>query len=254
MASNPVFHDILSARRARCALLEKRYYHDRGWEHPYARLRREALGQLDPTKRILEVGCGRDFFEAQRYLGKTRDVWGVDPDFEPGLCPASDSGARIIRGCGADLPFADRSFDVIVCRSVIEHLPEPQPFFSEMARTLRPGGALLCLTPNRYDYVSIAAHLAPNRWHTPIVRFMEGRDEGHTYPTYYRANSERAIRKLASATGLRVQQFERLNHNPSYLTFSPLLYRLGIAYDRVITSTPRLAWLRAWLFVELCRD
>lgn len=245
--------DSIIARRARCAALEKRLYQDRGWVHPYAQMRREILKHLDNTKRILEIGCGRGFPEAKHYLSKSSLVFGLDPEVEAASPPVADRGELRARGVGDRLPFADEAFDVIACRSVIEHLRDPIPFFAEVARVLKPGGAMYCLTPNRLDYVSIIATMVPNRWHGPIVRFAEGRDEADTFPTYYRANSERAIRTLADEVGLSVRRLAYLNHNPSYLTFSPLLYRVGAAYDRAISSTPKLAWLRAWLFAELVR-
>lgn len=43
------------------------------------------------------------------------------------------------------LPFADGSFDGVTCGYVLEHLPDPRPGLSEMARVLRPGGRLLLL-------------------------------------------------------------------------------------------------------------
>lgn len=237
---------FLDARRSRCELLEKRLYHDRGWIHPYARMRREILNRLGPDKRILEIGCGRDFPESKHYLAKTPQVVGIDPEITAGK---GKRDARI-RGFGDRLPFANNAFDVIACRSVIEHLRDPFPFFAEAKRVLKHGGAMFCLTPNRYDYVSVIAGLVPNRWHGRIVRFAEGRDEADTFPTYYRANSERSMCSMATKVGLVVRQLAHLNHNPSYLTFSPLLYRVGAAYDRIVSSTPKLAWLRAWLFVE----
>lgn len=46
----------------------------------------------------------------------------------------------------ARLPFADGSFDCVTCGYVLEHLPNPEPGLSEMARVLKPGGRLLLLT------------------------------------------------------------------------------------------------------------
>src|SRR5262249_36617629 len=43
------------------------------------------------------------------------------------------------------LPYADQSFDVIVCGWVLEHLPDPRPGLRELARVLQPGGKLLLL-------------------------------------------------------------------------------------------------------------
>jgi len=46
----------------------------------------------------------------------------------------------------ACLPFADNSFDCVTCGYVLEHLANPEPGLSEMARVLKPGGRLLLLT------------------------------------------------------------------------------------------------------------
>jgi ubiquinone/menaquinone biosynthesis C-methylase UbiE len=44
------------------------------------------------------------------------------------------------------LPYADASFDAIVCGWVLEHLPDPRPGLNELARVLQPGGKLLLLS------------------------------------------------------------------------------------------------------------
>jgi methionine biosynthesis protein MetW len=46
------------------------------------------------------------------------------------------------------LPFADASFDVVVCDSQLEHRFDPGQALDEMARVLRPGGRLILLLPN----------------------------------------------------------------------------------------------------------
>lgn len=44
------------------------------------------------------------------------------------------------------LPFADGSFDGVTCGYVLEHLPDPRPGLSEIARVMRKGGRMLLLT------------------------------------------------------------------------------------------------------------
>jgi ubiquinone/menaquinone biosynthesis C-methylase UbiE len=43
------------------------------------------------------------------------------------------------------LPYADAAFDAVVCGWVLEHLPDPLPGLSELARVMVPGGRLLLL-------------------------------------------------------------------------------------------------------------
>ena len=59
----------------------------------------------------------------------------------------------------AALPFADGSFDVVLCREVIEHL-ESEPFIlREFCRVLAPGGRLILTFPNRLQVASRIFHL-----------------------------------------------------------------------------------------------
>jgi len=39
-----------------------------------------------------------------------------------------------------DLPYLDEMFEAVISNSIIHHIPDPQPVFSELARVLQPGG------------------------------------------------------------------------------------------------------------------
>ena len=123
----------------------------------------------------------------------------------------------------------------------------PERVFGEFCRVLKPGGHVAFLTPNRYDYVSIAARIIPNALHAGIITALEGRERHDTFPTYYRANSVRQIRRLAARTSFDVVRLEYVNHYPYLLTFSPLLCRVAIAYDEWIRRLRCLRWLQACL-------
>lgn len=50
-----------------------------------------------------------------------------------------------------ELPFADRSFDVVICSHVLEHVPDDAKALGELHRVLAPGGWALLLVPYRAD-------------------------------------------------------------------------------------------------------
>jgi SAM-dependent methyltransferase len=90
---------------------------------------------------LLDVGCGEKPYEA--LLSPHVDSYvGLE---HPATPHASD---RVdVWGSADELPFADDSFDTIVSFHVLEHTNEPPLVLAEMARVLRPGGALLLAVP-----------------------------------------------------------------------------------------------------------
>ncbi len=60
------------------------------------------------------------------------------------------------------LPLRSGCADALVCLQVIEHLWDPSRFLAEAARVLRPGGTLLCTTPNRRTFSPAGAPQNPH--------------------------------------------------------------------------------------------
>ena len=156
-----------------------------------------------------------------------------------------------IRGLSDALPLASASVDLIYCRSVLEHLSNPAQVFREVSRVLKPQGTFLALTPSQWEYSALISWMVPNRFHARIVAATEGRKEDDTFPTFYRANSERKIRGLADTCGLSVESVDWLNQYPAYLVGHSLLFRAGVAYERVTSRFHALRHLRGWLLVVL---
>jgi SAM-dependent methyltransferase len=57
------------------------------------------------------------------------------------------------------LPFADASFDVVICQEGIEHMPNQLHLFQEVNRVLRTGGRAIVTTPNYSNLRSRLSYL-----------------------------------------------------------------------------------------------
>ncbi|HET6923719.1 MAG TPA: methyltransferase domain-containing protein [Anaeromyxobacteraceae bacterium] len=131
------------------------------WPQEVALFRRYAL---PAGARILDAGCGTGEISsrlAALYPGAT--VLGVDvlePPLEiarqrhGGLAPRLRFENRSV--FGLDLPAG--TFDLAVCRHVIQAIPEPERALAELVRVTRPGGRLHVLAE---DYGMI--HFPPRR-------------------------------------------------------------------------------------------
>ena len=96
--------------------------------------------------RLLEVGCG-----SGKILSRMQSFgWEVTgTDFDDNAVNAARSRNLDVRsGTLAAQNFAPESFDAIVLKHVIEHLPEPVAELALCNRLLKPGGKLIVLTPN----------------------------------------------------------------------------------------------------------
>lgn len=54
----------------------------------------------------------------------------------------------------------ERSFDLILCTEVIEHISDSESAFRGMHKLLKPGGILILSTPQRYSPLELAAKIA----------------------------------------------------------------------------------------------
>lgn len=215
--------------------------------HPYQIYEQRVDHLLTSDAVLLDAGCGRTVPVLKKYLGRARRLIGVElVDFTE--VPAG------IDTYNADLcaiPLADASVDLIMSRSVFEHLTDPDSVYKEFARILRPGGAVVFLTANMWDYGTLVARLVPNRFHARIVRQVEGRMEEDTFPTAYRTNTRTDVDRLAASAGLHVESFEYLSQYPNYLMFNGGLFFLGVCYEKLISRFDSLRILRGWILVTL---
>ncbi len=185
--------------------LQQRFYSDA--QHPYRLFERRVDALVAAGARVLlDAGCGRTVPVLRKYLGRADRLIGIElvafTDVPPG-----------IETYNADLnalPLADASVDLIMSRSVFEHLTEPQAVYREFARVLRPGGRVTFLTANMWDYGTLIARLVPNRFHGRVVKVVEGREEEDTFPTAYKTNTRRDVDRLATEAGLMVERLRVL--------------------------------------------
>jgi SAM-dependent methyltransferase len=202
---------------------------------------------LRPDAAVLDAGAGRGVqfpYDYRKHVARM-----VGADREPVVLQNANLTEAIIADL-AHLPYEDAEFDVVFSKFVFEHLDRPVLVMRELRRVMKPRAHLLIHTPNRWHYVPLGAMLTPTRFHVWYTTKL-GRDEADVFPTKYRANDPKTLERLAGRSGLRVVAADLYETKPGYLSFHPLAYRAGIAYERLVNRVEALARFRVNLFADL---
>jgi arsenite methyltransferase len=104
-----------------------------------------------PGAHVLDIGCGcgMDTLIAASLAGEEGRSIGLDLTEEMlgwARSAAAAMGRRVkvdfLAGSADILPFADAAFDLVISNGALNLVPDKAAAFSEIARVLRPGGAL----------------------------------------------------------------------------------------------------------------
>jgi ubiquinone/menaquinone biosynthesis C-methylase UbiE len=130
-------------------------------------------------------------------------------------------------------PYKDNCFDIVYSKSFIEHLRNPEMYFSEAFRVLNPGGVLLTLTPD---------------WEANYKKFFD--DYTHISP--FTIVSLSNIQKASGFNEVKVYKIRQL---PIVWKFPVLNYFCSAIspFIPVRTITPFFRWSRELLLVGIGR-
>lgn len=116
---------------------------------------------LTAGMRVLDVGCGEGRHTLSAWLRAPVHAVGVDlsskdlatarsrqAEFQPAAEP--NRSLTFIEASALDLPFADASFDLLICSEVLEHIFDHRGVINELERVLRPGGTLVASVPRAW--------------------------------------------------------------------------------------------------------
>lgn len=152
---------------------------------------------LKPNDFVLDAGCGlgRHLRHLARIPGL--NIVGIDKDTwslrETGKAMESqpDALSKDYLVSIADinrLPFADASFDCIICSEVLEHIPDHQNAIKELDRILKPHGTLAVSVP---------------RYFTERICWFISRDYHNNEGGHIRIYRKKQLRKMLTNQGFK---------------------------------------------------
>ncbi len=167
---------------------------------------------------VLDVGAGRGRIKStaivKQHVGQ---LVGVDPDpviaenpyLDEWYCSKVEDFAREYHG----------KFDLLYSMMVLEHLTDPDAFFSACRSLLKLGGMFFAITPNLWHYFGLATKLTSilgvNEWLLDRLIGKQAKEEYH-FPTVYKINSISSIQRMLKQTGFHDVEFRCFDNPINY--------------------------------------
>ena len=102
-------------------------------------------GTLSPEAAVLDLGCGYGGY-SDALLCSGAKTTSIDLSV-----PATAKSLKFARADALHLPFGKEAFDLVICASLIEHVPEPADLVKEIERVLTTRGFAYISFPPFYS-------------------------------------------------------------------------------------------------------
>jgi len=151
---------------------------------------------------VLDIGCGRGLFGnvslQTEIAGMADKMWGCEPDIS---IQSNSCFHQIFPNMLEESAIPQNSVHVAYSCYVIEHIPDPAGFFNKIYECLVEGGIFLGITDSRWSFFSTMSQMIEwtrlKNFYLNLVCGERGKDRYENYPTYYRANTARAVKRCA---------------------------------------------------------
>lgn len=211
-----------------------------GWQETVGVYKNTLSPLIGSETVVLEAGCGFSNLYAEDYK-RAKKVIGVDISQEY-LNANNVIQEKIVADLSSFPQVPDASVDLILSAWVFEHLKSPDMVFREFARVLKPGGRVVFVTPNSWNYIVMLNRLIPHWLRMKIVLRLAGSLTVDPMPTFYRANNPLQLRSLAKQASLRVENLI-FNGDPSFVAINSFFFWVGRMIERLL-SLPLLTNFR----------
>lgn len=202
--------------------------------HRYDRYVADAIDTLPPGSTLVDVGGGRTCSFASE-LAPGRGVRVVAVDISPEELAANTSvDATYVADVAEKLPFAEAEIDMLVSRTVLEHVKDVERAAYEMSRVLRPGGLSIHLFPCRYALFAIVARVLPFWFAKGVLHRLIPESRGVVeFDVYYDHCHPAAAERIFREAGfVRVEVEHTWDQAAYFHAFFPA-FLLVLAYQRL---------------------
>ena len=159
--------------------------------------------QCKGGERVLDVACGTGIVSTR--ISPDCKVTGIDVN--EGMLAVARRNTKIDwhLGSAIELPFADGSFDVVLCQQGLQYFPDRTASVKEMARVLSPGGRVS---------LNVWGSIERQPFHAALVEAITlylGEEHKSVFDLAFSLNTAKELHALADSAGLK-NQHVRFEH------------------------------------------
>jgi ubiquinone/menaquinone biosynthesis C-methylase UbiE len=244
-------HRFLHANRRLSARFDRR--RDAALYLRYDRDVESALSALPEGGIVADIGGGRTCSFANR-LGVGRNIKVVAVDVSADELAANTTAHETRVGdVSRHIPFADGEVDLLVSRTLLEHIPDVESAAREMARVLKPGAQTLHLLPCRYALFAVIARILPFNLAKSVLHAVIPESRGVVeFDVFYDHGHPRDLERMFSGAGFSEVQVECTWDQAAYFhAFFPV-FVVVLFYQRLAEAC-RLRFLASYAIVRAVR-
>lgn len=196
---------------------------------------------------IADVGGGKSCSWAHRVQSADRPrIIAVDISEEE-LALNQDVDETRVADATNRLPFADGEVDLLVSRTVVEHVADNDAFAREALRVLKPGGRSIHMFPGRYAHYAIIARVVPFRLALWLLHLLRPESKGIVeFQVHYDRTTPSAMGKILRGAGFEDVRFRVSYFASLYFDWFLPLFLVSMAWE-VFCSSFRLRNLAAYV-------
>lgn len=208
--------------------------------HPLFRLYEKVVVRYmnsRPNQVVLDIGGGEACtFAKYRDPAVNATIVAVDVS-EKAMMNNVDVNEKKVADVTEDLSFGDQEVDLVVSRTLLEHLHNIEIFIADSNRVLKKNGYFISLFPSKFAPFALINRMLPVSLSSKLLYYLIPRGRGFTgYPAYYDRCYYSAVKSLLEKHGFEIVDVH-LNYSQShYFSFFVPLYLLSALYEIILQA------------------
>lgn len=155
---------------------------------------------IKENTKFLDVGCASGYAMMKASERRGCDVFGIDPEPNKFGVKFDNKNIKIIKANAEELPFDDKTFDVVYSSHVIEHVSDINQTLREISRVVKDNGRVIIIVPtsqsawiNMISSILFTSHLRVLRFvFRPITKSKRTRFK-HVFFPYSHGKEDKTV-------------------------------------------------------------